>query len=165
MLNREFEATLGDALDEARQRRHEYVTAEHLLYAICNDDYGAEILENCGVSIEVLLLKLEDFFANDLETVPGNHEYRLLQTPQFERLLQRAFMHVQYSGKQEVDAGDILAAMFEENDSHAAYFLADQGVGRLDVLNYISQGVGKEAYSPVQEDAPDLDEQGDDAEG
>ena len=66
MLNREFEATLSDAFEEARLRRHEYLTVEHLLYAICNDDYGAEILENCGVSIESLLLKLEEFFLKEM---------------------------------------------------------------------------------------------------
>lgn len=154
MLNREFEATLSDAFDEARQRRHEYLTVEHLLYAICNDDYGAEILERCGARIEQLLLKLEDFFAHEMDSVPGTRDYRLGQTPQFDRLLQRAFMHVQYSGKEEVDAGDILAAMFEEGDSHAAYFLSEQGLSRLDVLNYISHGIGKDGVR-LPEDARD----------
>src|SRR5690606_27085721 len=101
-------------------------------------DYGAEILEACGASIEKLLLRLEHFFADDLAPVPPHAAYRLRQTPELERLLQRAFMHVQYSGKDEVDAGDILAAIFEERESHAAYFLGEQGVSRLDVLNYIS---------------------------
>jgi ATP-dependent Clp protease ATP-binding subunit ClpA len=147
MLNREFEATLSDAFEEARLRRHEYLTVEHLLYAICNDDYGAEILENCGVSIESLLLKLEEFFLKEMEAVPAGGDFKLHQTPPFERLLQRAFMHVQYSGKDEVDAGDILAALFEENDSHAAYFLAELGVSRLDVLNYVSHGIGRDGMN------------------
>jgi ATP-dependent Clp protease ATP-binding subunit ClpA len=162
MLNREFEATLGDAFEEARQRRHEYLTVEHLLYALCNDEYGAEILERCGVRIEQLLLKLEDFFAHEMESVPGRKELRVAQTPQFDRLLQRAFMHVQYSGKEEVDAGDILAAMFEEGDSHAAYFLAEQGLSRLDVLNYISHGIGKDGVRLPEETRDEADEEEED---
>jgi ATP-dependent Clp protease ATP-binding subunit ClpA len=150
MLSRDFEAALSAAFEEARTRRHEYLCVEHLLYTLCNDDYGAEILEACGASIEKLLLRLEHFFADDMTPVPPHATYRLRQTPELERLLQRAFMHVQYSGKDEVDAGDILAAIFEERESHAAYFLGEQGVSRLDVLNYVSHGVARDGSDPLE---------------
>jgi ATP-dependent Clp protease ATP-binding subunit ClpA len=143
MLSRDLEATLNIAVEEARNRRHEYLCPEHLLYALLGDSYGAEVLESCGASIERLALKLENFLAHEMEEAPPGRTHHLDQTPAFERMMQRAFLHVQNSGKEEVDAGDILAALFEEQDSHAAYFLKQEGVTRLDVLNYISHGVSK----------------------
>lgn len=149
-----MEMTLTVALEEARERRHEYLCVEHLLYAILADPYGIEIIENAGGDVTALRDALESFFAEDLETVPGEHPIVLQQTPAFERLLQRAFLHVQYSGKEEVDAGDILAALFEERDCHAAFFLTQQNIARLDILNYISHGVSKldTAGSGIEDD-------------
>ncbi len=143
MMSREFEDTMGAALEEARQRRHEYLCVEHLLYAMLKDRHGADILEHCGCDLDRLRKRLENFFVDELECAPAEEELALRQTASFERLMQRAFTHVQFSGKEEVEAGDILAAMLEEEESHAAYFLLEEGITRLDVLNYISHGVSK----------------------
>jgi ATP-dependent Clp protease ATP-binding subunit ClpA len=143
MLSKELERTLSAAVNEARARHHDYLCVEHLLFALLADSYGSEVLEACGADSNQLREELEEFFGTELEAGPEPGD-ELTQTAEFERLLQRAFLHVQYSGKEQVDAGDILAAMFEERDSHAAYFLREQGISRLDVLNYISHGVTKE---------------------
>ncbi len=143
MISKELQATIGAAVREARRRHHEYLCVEHLLYALLDDAYGVEILENCGADVDVLRRHLDRFFADQLEAIPDKTGASLQQTAAFERLIQRAFVHVQYAGKEEVDAGDILASMFEESDSHAAFFLAQEGVSRLDVLNYVSHGVSR----------------------
>ena len=143
MLSKELERTLSAAVNEARARMHDYLCVEHLLFAILSDSYGSEVLEACGADLDQLRGELEAFFHDELE-VRDTPPTEMTQTAEFERLLQRAFLHVQYSGKEEVDAGDILAAMFEERDSHAAYFLREQGISRLDVLNYVSHGVTKD---------------------
>lgn len=148
MINKDFQITLSAALQEARRRRHEYLCVEHLLYAILDDAFGQEILEQCGADLGVLRNKLETFLEEELETVPAGASAVLQQTAAFERLMQRAIMHVQYSSKKEVDAGDVLAAIFEEEDCHAAYFLRQTGVTRLDVLEYISHGVSKLPQAP-----------------
>jgi ATP-dependent Clp protease ATP-binding subunit ClpA len=165
MISKDFQTTLGTAVEEARKRRHEYLCVEHLLYALLDDTFGQEILVRCGADIDGLRERLERFFVEDLEQQPGQGQTTLQQTAEFERLMQRAYLHVQYSGKNEVDAGDVLAAMFEEEDSHAAYFLQQDGLTRLDILNYISHGV-----TPFEEDAEagnsDQDDEEDgDAEG
>ncbi len=149
MISKDLEISLRFALDEARKRRHEYLCVEHLLYALLSDAYGMEILESCGGNIAELKECFEDFLKEHVETAPEEESAPALQqTPAFERLMQRAIMHVQYAGKKEADAGDILAAVFEEEDCHAAYYLKAQGISRLDVLEYISHGVGKKGADP-----------------
>ncbi len=143
MINRDLQITLGAALQEARHRRHEYLCVEHVLFALLEDGYGSEILERCGVDLDRLRARIEAFFEAELESMPGKDAPTMQQTAAFERLMQRAFMHVQYSSKEEVDAGDILAAIFEEEDCHASFFLSEEGVSRLDVLEYISHGLSK----------------------
>lgn len=138
MLSSETQDVLKSAIDEAQQRRHEYLCAEHVLFALLSDAYGQDVLIECGVDLDSLREKLERFLSDDLETVPDGHDLQVHQTVSFERLMNRALAHVQFSGKDEVDNGDIIAAIFEEEDSHAAYFLADEGVTRLDVLRAIS---------------------------
>ncbi len=150
MLSRDMEITLGAALHEAQKRGHEYLCAEHLLFALLTDDYGVEILENCGAEVGRLRQRIEDFFEQEMESGPADAEPVLQQTVDFEKLLQRAITHVQFSGKQEVDAGDMLAAMFEEEDSHAAWFLHQEGVDRIDVLNYVSHGIHRNAFAARQ---------------
>ena len=161
MISRDLEVSLGAAVGEAHRRRHEYLCVEHLLFVLLNDSHGREILEHCGADIEALREQLESFLSEELEARDDDGD-RLQQTAEFERLMQRAFLHVQFSGKEEVDAGDILAAIFEERDSHAAYFLKAQGIARLDVLNYISHGISKNEFDvgpgdfePADEDAED----------
>ncbi len=151
MLSKDLEHALSAALREARKRRHEYLCTEHLLYTLLDDPFGADILRHCGAHVEELRDKLDRFFAEELEAAPETEEVALQQTGEFERLMQRAFMHVQFSGKKEVDAGDILAAIFEEKESYAAYFLRQDGVTRLDVLQYISHGVTDESYRCEEE--------------
>ena len=151
MISKDLQLTLNAAVQEARRRRHEYLCVEHLLYVLLEDPYGAEIIEACGGRTESLQRRLDAFFANELDTAPEASVTQIHQTAAFERLLQRAFLHVQYSGKEEVDAGDILAAMFEEEDSHAAYYLNQEGVTRLDILEYISHGTVKPGAERPQE--------------
>jgi len=162
MISKEVERTLGAALSQARQRRHEYLCVEHLLYAILDDPHGREILVQCGSNIERLRRSIEDFFDKELETAAPGAEPAIQQTVAFERVMERAILHVKYSGKREVDNGDILAAIFEEKDSHAAYFLGREGVTRLAVLNYVSHGISGPQYRPPM---PYEEEDDDDDEG
>jgi ATP-dependent Clp protease ATP-binding subunit ClpA len=144
MMNKELEKTLGSALGLARKRRHEYLCVEHLLYAILDDPFGRDILLHCGADIDLMREELEEFFKENVSVTPAESEPDIQQTSAFERVMQRAFLHVKYSGKKEVDTGDILAAIFEESESHAAYLMGLMGVTRLDVLNYVSHGVTPE---------------------
>ena len=159
MISKALEATLGAALREARRRRHEYFCVEHLLYALLSDTYAGAILVNCGARLEALRAALEGFFEKHLETVPAGDEHVPQQTQSFERLMQRAITHVHYSGKKEVDAGDILAAMFEEKDCHAAYFLRKEGVSRLDILEYVSHGSAQDDFPGSAETSGGEEEQ------
>ena len=143
MISKSLQASLAEALRAARENRHEYLCVEHLLYALCHDEYGREIIMNCGGDPDELRKDLDQFFLDHMALVPEAVQHVPQQTLAFERLLQRAIAHVHHAGKREVDAGDILAALFEEEDSHAAYYLAKQDITRLDVLDYISHGIGK----------------------
>ena len=138
MISKELSVTLGFAVREAKRRRHEYVGIEHILFAILHDGNGIEILEGCGGNIETLKVRLEEFFKEKMEIIPDGDEYVLQQTIGFQRVIQRAVNHVRSAEKAEVAVSDILASIFMEKDSHAAYFLSQEGITRLDVLNYIS---------------------------
>jgi ATP-dependent Clp protease ATP-binding subunit ClpA len=150
MISKELSATLGFAVREAKKRRHEYVSIEHILFAILYDPTGIDIIENCGGSVEHLITSLEDFFEEKIERIPDGNEYVLQQTIGFQRVIQRAVNHARSAEKPEVTVSDILASIFLEKDSHAEYFLSAEGVTRLDVLNYISHNVTKADY----EDSP-----------
>ncbi len=143
MINRELELTFAAAIKEAKQRRHEFFTLEHILYAILHDVTGRRILYQCGADLDKLKERLEKYFDDRLEKLPEGAEQDPIQTLAVQRVLQRALMHVQGAEKKEVDSGDILAAMFFEENSYAVYFLKSQGISRLDVLSYISHGVSK----------------------
>ncbi|HSR51620.1 MAG TPA: ATP-dependent Clp protease ATP-binding subunit ClpA [Acidobacteriota bacterium] len=159
MLSKPLEALLESAFRKAHDQRHEYFSVEHLLLALLQDEYGVEVLVNCGVDLRQLRSDLEDFVAQDLARVEGEEDYVLEQTVAFERVMHRAFTHVHFSGKKEVDAGDLLAAILEEDETHAAYFLSSQELTRLDVLNYISHGLGKDgSEESFDESAAQLDE-------
>lgn len=138
MISKELSVTLGFAVREAKRRRHEYVGIEHILYAILHDNNGIEIIEACGGQIDHLKSSIEGFFEEKLEVVPESDEYVLQQTIGFQRVIQRAVNHVRSAEKAEVAVSDILASIFMEKDSHAVYFLSQEGITRLDVLNYIS---------------------------
>jgi ATP-dependent Clp protease ATP-binding subunit ClpA len=145
MINRELELTFAAAIKEAKQRRHEFFSLEHILYAILHDVTGRRILYHCGAELDKLKERLEKYFDERSEKLPEGVEQDPIQTLAVQRVLQRALMHVQGSEKKEVDAGDILAAMFFEENSYAVYFLKSQGISRLDVLSYISHGISKVA--------------------
>ncbi len=143
MLTRELQATLNLAADEALRRRHEYLTLEHLLLAILSDRIGSDCISNCGGNIDQLRTRLETFLEENLDALPDDHDQLPEQTVAFERVLQRAALNAQASGRDKIDAGNILAAIFQESASHARYLLEQQGITKLDLLNYISHGITK----------------------
>src|SRR5215208_3604116 len=143
MLSPELQATLQRAVDDVRARRHEYLTLEHLLLAILDDPTGADIITKCGGDVEKLRGDLERFLDEQVEELPDGEESGPDQTLAFQRVLQRAAMHVQAAGRQQMTTGNVIASMFRERDSHAVYLLEKQGVSRFDIINYISHGVSK----------------------
>jgi len=151
MISKSLSAVLSGAVKEARKRRHEYVCVEHILYAIVHDSEGIEIIESCGGSVENIQKELEKFFNEKLERIPEGQEYVLQQTMKFQRVIQRAVNHARSAEKGFVYIGDILASMLEEKNSHAAYFMAAEGITRLDVLNMISHGAQGEPFREVPE--------------
>ncbi len=153
MINKELSATLGFAVREAKKRRHEYVAVEHILFAILHDSTGIEIIEACGGDIDNLKAEMESFFKNKTQSIPAQKDYILQQTIGFQRVIQRAVNHVRSADKQEVSIGDILASIFEEKDSHAAYFLGAEGITRFEILNYISHGDAEPFNDDDSEDA------------
>ncbi|MCF6246776.1 MAG: ATP-dependent Clp protease ATP-binding subunit ClpA [Desulfobacula sp.] len=138
MISKELSTALGFAVREAKKRRHEYVCVEHVLYAILNHDTGAQTIEKCGGSPELIKEELEKFFEEKLTKIDSKEEYVLQQTIGFQRMIQRAINHARSAEKNEVNLGDILASIFQEKDSHAAFYLEAEGITRLDVLKYIS---------------------------
>ena len=143
MLSPELQATLQRAVDDVRGRRHEYLTLEHLLLSILDDPSGADIVVKCGGDVEKLRGDLERFLGEEVDELPEGEESGPDQTLAFQRVLQRAAMHVQAAGRQQMTTGNVIASMFRERDSHAVYLLEKQGVSRFDVINYISHGVSK----------------------
>ena len=142
-IGRELHLTLQAAVREAISRRHAYVTVEHLLFALLHDERGIEILRHAGADVAALRAALERFFRDDLERLPGDEPYDARQTLAFHRVLQHAVRHCESAEKQEVDAGDLVAAIFQEPDAFAVGLLRSQGVSRLDVLQYVSHGISK----------------------
>ncbi|MGE4293687.1 MAG: ATP-dependent Clp protease ATP-binding subunit ClpA [Desulfovibrio sp.] len=144
MLSKGLENALTSAVNEVKRRNHEYLTLEHLLYALAQERHGAAILSHCGADVGKLREQLEQFFAENLEALPANTETEVIQTLGVRRVLQRAVWQKRASGKDVVEVGDVLAAMFDEEDSYAVYFMRTQDVSRLDVLEYISHGMESE---------------------
>ena len=138
MLTMELQMTLQSALREAHKRHHEFATPEHILYALIYSERGAEIIQACGGDVESLQEHLEEFFREKLATLPDDKKLQPQQSIGFQRVIQRAIVHVERSEGDVVDFGDILASIFEEPHSHAAYYLAYEGITRLDILEYIS---------------------------
>ena len=143
MIQRDLQLALTAAQSEARKRRHEYLTLEHLLYVLCFDDTTRSILRNVGADLEELKSDLENHLDHEIEPLPEGMETDPVQTVAFQRVMQRAIMHVRSSGKEEVDGGNVLVAIFAETDSHALYFLQQQDISRLDVVSYISHGISQ----------------------
>lgn len=152
MISKELSTTLGVAVREAKKRRHEYVCVEHVLYAILNHGTGAETIEKCGGNPELIKNNLDIFFNEKMNSIGEGEEYVLQQTIGFQRMIQRAINHARSAEKNEVNLGDILASIFQEKDSHAAYFLEAEGITRLNVLELISHG--KETADAAQKGRP-----------
>ena len=147
MIAQELEVSLHMAFVEARQKRHEFITVEHLLLALCDNPSASEVLKACAAKIDELKKALSDFVMQHTPTVAGTGEVDTQPTLGFQRVIQRA-IHVQSSGKKEVTGANVLVAIYGEKDSHAVYFLHQQGVSRLDVVNFISHGITKAPQAP-----------------
>ncbi len=143
MIAQELEVSLHMVFVESRQKRHEFITVEHLLLAMLDNHTAAEVLRACSVDISDLRKFLVEHVTENTPTVGGSGEVDTQPTLGFQRVIQRAILHVQSSGKKEVTGANVLVAIFGEKDSHAVYFLHQRGVTRLDVVNYISHGVSK----------------------
>lgn len=140
MLSKELELALIKAIKEAKNHRHEYVTVEHMLYGLLHDDLARHIIEKCGGNNLNIKDRLERFFETGMPVLKEGDD-EPAQTVAFNRVLQRAVSHVQSCGKKQVDTGDVLVSIFTEPDSHAVYFLGSEGVGRLEVVEYISHSL------------------------
>ncbi len=143
MITRELQATLGAALSEAVKRRHEYVTLEHLLLALLDDPTASNIIKHCGGDTAKLRDELEKYFKEYLKPLPEFSDELPEHTAAFQRVLQYAVLQAQGAEQTEIDGGNILAALYQADQSHAVYLLKQQGITRLDVLSYISHGVSK----------------------
>ena len=145
MIAQELEVSLHMAFVEARQQRHEFITVEHLLLALLDNPSAAEVLRACSANIDDLRKSLANFIKDNTPQVAGTEEVDTQPTLGFQRVIQRAIMHVQSTGngKKEVTGANVLVAIFGEKDSHAVYYLHQQGVTRLDVVNFIAHGIKK----------------------
>ncbi|MGH6804544.1 MAG: Clp protease N-terminal domain-containing protein, partial [Methyloceanibacter sp.] len=143
MLSPNLEQTLHRALAYANSRRHEFATLEHLLLALTEDQDALAVLRACGVDIERLRREVTEYIENELANLGTGHIDDAKPTASFQRVLQRAAIHVQSSGREQVTGANVLVAMFAERESHAVYFLQEQEMSRLDAVNYISHGIAK----------------------
>ena len=143
MLSRNLEQTLHRALALATERRHEYATLEHLLLALTDDQDAVAVLRACGVDLDELRRKLSEFIESELVPLDGAQTSEPKATAGFQRVVQRAVIHVQSSGREEVTGANLLVALFSERESHAVYFLQVHDMSRLDAVNYISHGIAK----------------------
>ncbi len=143
MISKDVELMLGAAAREAHLRQHEYLSLEHLLFALLHHKKGEEVITACGGNLKRIRARIENFFDTHLEKLPQNG----IETPQptsaLQRVLQKTIMHVQSSGKEEADIGDLLSAIMTEEETYAVYFLKQEGISRLDILNFISHGIAK----------------------
>jgi ATP-dependent Clp protease ATP-binding subunit ClpA len=157
MIAQELEVSLHMAFVEARQQRHEFITVEHLLLALLDNPSAAEVLRACAANIDDLRSSLSNFIKDNTPQVDGTEEVDTQPTLGFQRVIQRAIMHVQSTGngKKEVTGANVLVAIFGEKDSHAVYYLHQQGVTRLDVVNFIAHGIKKgEPPEPAKAESP-----------
>jgi ATP-dependent Clp protease ATP-binding subunit ClpA len=161
MFSKDLEYTIGQCYKQARESRHEFMTVEHLLLALLDNPSAAGVLRVCGADLNKLASELKSIISETVPVLPGDDSRDTQPTLGFQRVLQRAVYHVQSSGRKEVTGANVLVAIFGEKDSHAVYFLNQQEVTRLDVVNYISHGVAK-----IGQDAPKpADEASKEAEG
>jgi ATP-dependent Clp protease ATP-binding subunit ClpA len=153
MIAQELEISLHLAFVEARQKRFQFITVEHLLLAMLDNSSAVHVLRACGADIEELRAVLTDFINTHTPVAPGSSEVDTQPTVGFQRVIQRAILHVQSSNKKEVSGANILVALFSEKDSHAVFFLNQRAITRLDVANYIAHGIDKTAQSSTNKSA------------
>lgn len=147
MINKELELIIEATIVDAKARHHEYLTVEHILYAVLHDAFGVNIIINCGGNVSRMKAAVEDYFDKNIPRPRKDLDLYPQQTVGFQRVMQRALSHVRSSGKAEADSGDILVAVFSEDDSHAVHILESEGIKRMDVLNYLSHGITKSGDS------------------
>ena len=143
MLSQNLEKTLHHALALASDRDHEYATLEHLLLALCEDQDAIAVMRACNIEVEKLSKVLTGFVDDDLSELTSSKGADPKPTAGFQRVVQRAAIHVQSSNREEVTGANVLVALFSERESHAVYFLQTQDMTRLDAVNYISHGIAK----------------------
>jgi ATP-dependent Clp protease ATP-binding subunit ClpA len=155
---RELESTLHNALAAASSRKHEYATLEHLLLALIDDEHAAKVMVACGVETEDLKNAVAHYLDTELESLKVEGQTDPSPTSGFQRVVQRAILHVQSSGRDEVTGANVLVALFSERESYAVYFLQQQDMSRLDAVSYISHGVGKGSEVPEQREVKGAEE-------
>ncbi len=143
MLDKELEQTLNDSFRKTREQRHEFISVEHLLLALLENRSATRVLRACGANLNALHTDLSKFIEENSPLLADDDERETQPTLGFQRVLQRAVFHVQSSGKKEVTGANVIVAIFGERESHAAYFLSQQNIARLDVVNYISHGIAR----------------------
>ena len=163
-----LETTLHNALTHASERRHEYATLEHLLLALIDDEHASKVMQACGVEIGELGDAVTQYLDSELDSLKVEGSSDPSPTSGFQRVVQRAILHVQSSGKDEVTGANVLVALFSERESYAVYFLQQQDMSRLDAVSYISHGVGKGTATPEQsaaKGAPEEEKKAQDSKG
>ena len=148
MLNKSLELTLNNAFRDAHAKRHEFMTVEHLLLALIDNDSAKDALISCGANLASLREELISFIETTTPFLPVDDERETQPTLGFQRVLQRAVFHVQSSGNNEVNGANVLVAIFSEQESQATYLLKKSDLSRLDVVNYLSHGVSKDDEEP-----------------
>jgi ATP-dependent Clp protease ATP-binding subunit ClpA len=159
MLSKELELSLNNAFKEARDKHHEFMTVEHLLLALTDNEAAVEVLKACGADMTALKKDLSHFLDETIPLLPPNDERDTQPTLGFQRVLQRAVFHVQSSGKREVTGANVLVAIFSEQESQAVYFLKKQDISRLEIVNFISHGISKLSDDEEVESASVSDEE------
>ncbi|MCX7034621.1 MAG: ATP-dependent Clp protease ATP-binding subunit ClpA [Arenimonas sp.] len=160
MFSKDLEYTIGQCYKQAREARHEFMTVEHLLLALLDNPSAAGVLKACGADQPKLATGLRQIIADTVPVLPTDDPRDTQPTLGFQRVLQRAVYHVQSSGKKEVTGANVLVAIFGEKDSHAVYFLNQQEITRLDVVNYLSHGIAKIGDTPDEKPAPETKSEG-----
>src|SRR5215218_3754453 len=162
---RELETTLHNALGEASKRRHEYATLEHLLMALVDDTHASQVMSACGVNRDELKATVKQYLDSELTALVADSATDPTPTSGFQRVVQRAILHVQSSGRDEVTGANVLVALFSERESYAVYFLQQQDMSRLDAVTYISHGVGKGDAVPETREVSGSEEKSEQKEG
>ncbi|HEU5162250.1 MAG TPA: ATP-dependent Clp protease ATP-binding subunit ClpA [Thermoanaerobaculia bacterium] len=152
MITKELQRTFANAVEEATRRRHEYLTLEHLLLALTTDPDASRVLRECGADLDDLRQDLTEFLEKNLRPAAGSGEIVPTETVTFRRILEHAVLHVQSSGREELDGAHLLASLFQAKNSHAVWLLEEQGITKLDVLTYISHGISK-----VETEEPEIE--------